>query len=128
MFALLDAFIHCREWMSPARGDDMPPYERVAAAGDIPPGRAKTVAVGGREVAVFNADGTYYAIEATCPHQGGPLAEGWLDGTLVTCPWHAWCFDLRTGRMALAGDFCSVDTFDVRVEGADVEVDSEPRR
>ncbi len=105
----------------------MPPYVRVAAVGEIPAGRGKAVVVGGREIAVFNVAGSYYAVEGTCPHQGGPLAEGWLEGPLVTCPWHAWCFDVRTGRMVLAGDFCALDTFDVRVAGGDVEVDSEPR-
>jgi nitrite reductase/ring-hydroxylating ferredoxin subunit len=78
-----------------------------------------------REVAVFNVNGTFYAIEGTCPHQGGPLAEGWIDGPIVTCPWHAWCFDVRTGRMTL-GDFCEVDRFAVRVDGTDLLVDTDP--
>jgi nitrite reductase (NADH) small subunit len=72
-------------------------FVRVAAAAAIPPGRAKAVMVGDREIAVFNVEGRFYAIEGTCPHQGGPLAEGWIDGHVVTCPWHAWSFDVRTG-------------------------------
>jgi nitrite reductase (NADH) small subunit len=103
----------------------MPKLVRIAAAADIPPGNAKSFIVGVREVAVFNVNGTFYAIEGTCPHQGGPLAEGWIDGPIVTCPWHAWCFDVRTGRMTL-GDFCEVDRFAVRVDGTDLLVDTDP--
>jgi nitrite reductase (NADH) small subunit len=106
----------------------MPSYRRVASLDDIPPGHGKGFAVGDREVAVFNVDGVLYAIDGTCPHQGGPLAEGWFEDGVVTCPWHAWCFDVRTGKMALAGDFCELDTFEVRIAGRDVEVASEPRR
>jgi nitrite reductase/ring-hydroxylating ferredoxin subunit len=104
-----------------------PKFVRAAAAADIPPGRAKAVIVGGREIALFNVEGRFYAIDGTCPHQGGPLAEGWIDGHVVTCPWHAWCFDVRTGKMTLVGDFCEVDTFDVQVVGPDVQVASDPR-
>ena len=97
---------------------------RVAAVAEIPPGRAKACIVGGREIAVFNVEGAFYAIDNTCPHQGGPLAEGWLEGAIVTCPWHGWCFDVRTGRMTL-GELCSVDRFDVGVEGGSVFVATE---
>jgi nitrite reductase (NADH) small subunit len=105
----------------------MPKFVRVAGVAEIPPGHARSVVVDDREIAVFNVDGSFYAIDGTCPHQGGPLAEGWIDGAVVTCPWHAWCFDVRTGKMTLLGDFCEVDTFDVHVNGADVEVSTEPR-
>jgi nitrite reductase (NADH) small subunit len=105
----------------------MPNFVRVAAAAEIPPGHARAVVVGDREIAVFNVDGHFHAIDGICPHQGGPLAEGWIEGTVVTCPWHAWSFDVRTGKMTLLGDFCEVDTFDVRVVGSDVEVASDPR-
>ncbi len=98
----------------------------VATLGEIAPGTAKTVVVDRREIAVFNIDGTFYAIENTCPHQGGPLAEGWLDGATVTCPWHAWCFKLDDGSMTL-GDFASVDAFDVRIEGTTIAISRTPK-
>jgi nitrite reductase/ring-hydroxylating ferredoxin subunit len=101
-------------------------FVRVAAAAEIPPGQAKSFVVGDREIAVFNVEGTYYAIDNSCPHQGGPLAEGWVDGPVVACPWHAWCFDVRTGAMTL-GDLCTVDTFEVQVAGSAISVSSEPR-
>jgi len=103
-------------------------YVRVATLADIPPGTAKAVVVDGRDLALFNVAGRVYATEGTCPHQGGPLAEGWLDGALVTCPWHAWRFDVRTGKMAIAGPFSELETFDVRVDGTDVVVSSESLR
>lgn len=98
----------------------------VAKVADVKPGTAATVVVDNREIALFNVDGTFYALDNTCPHSGGPLAEGWLDGTTITCPWHAWCFNLGDGKMTL-GDYASVDVFDVRVEGDDVLVNSLPR-
>lgn len=98
----------------------------VAKIADVPPGTAKTVTVGGREVALFNVDGRFYALDNTCPHQGGPLAEGYIDGTTVTCPWHAWCFKLADGKMTL-GDYASVDAFDVRIDGDAVAVARTPR-
>jgi len=98
----------------------------VATTDEMPPGSRKTVVVGEHEVTLFNVGGTLYAIENTCPHQGGPLGEGWLEGTIVTCPWHAWCFDLRTGRMTL-GEYSTIDTFDVQVEGSVVSIASSPR-
>ena len=104
----------------------MSDYVAVAQIGDIVPGSAKAVVVGGREIALFNVGGTFYALDNTCPHQGGPLAEGWIEGMQVTCPWHAWTFKLADGKMTL-GDFASVDAFDVRVEGESVLVSRKPR-
>ncbi|HZO93992.1 MAG TPA: Rieske 2Fe-2S domain-containing protein [Candidatus Baltobacteraceae bacterium] len=101
-------------------------FVTVAHVGDIAPGTGKAFVVGEREIALFNVDGTFYALDNTCPHQGGPLAEGWLDGTTVTCPWHAWTFKLSDGGMTL-GDFACVDTFEVRLNGADVEISKAPR-
>jgi nitrite reductase (NADH) small subunit len=101
------------------------PMVRVGAPSEIPPGHAKAFVVGNREIAVFNVDGIFYAITNTCPHQGGPLAEGWIEGAVVTCPWHAWCFDVRTGRMTL-DDLCEVERFAVVVDGADLLVAMEP--
>ena len=50
-----------------------------------------------RTLALFNVDGTLYAVDNTCPHRGGPLGEGDLDGAIVTCPWHGWRYDVTTG-------------------------------
>jgi len=98
----------------------------VAQAADIAPGTATTVVVEGREVALFNVAGQFYALDNVCPHSGGPLAEGWIEGTTVTCPWHAWCFRLTDGKMTL-GDFAEVDPFDVAVEEGTIYVSRSPR-
>lgn len=98
----------------------------VAKIADVAPGTGKTVVVNDREIALFNVDGRFYAIDNTCPHQGGPLSEGWIEGDQVTCPWHAWTFKMADGKMTL-GDYACVDPFDVRIEGDVVSVSSEPR-
>lgn len=101
-------------------------FVAVARVGDIAPGTAKTVMVDRREIALFNVDGRFYALDNTCPHQGGPLAEGWVENNEVTCPWHAWTFKLSDGKMTL-GDYASVETFDVRVNGDVLSVSRTPR-
>jgi NAD(P)H-dependent nitrite reductase small subunit len=104
----------------------MAEFVPVATLDEMPPGSRKMVVLGSREIALFNVAGAFYAIENTCPHQGGPLVEGWLEDTIVTCPWHAWCFDLRDGKMTL-GDFATVDAFEVQIEGEVVSIYSTPR-
>ncbi|MDQ6932279.1 MAG: non-heme iron oxygenase ferredoxin subunit [Candidatus Eremiobacteraeota bacterium] len=104
----------------------MPRYIRVADSSEVPPGSAKACVVDGRQVALFNVEGAFYALENICPHQGAPLTDGYLEGPLLTCSWHAWCFDVRTGKMSLA-DISVIPTFEVRVNGTEIRVRSEPR-
>jgi nitrite reductase/ring-hydroxylating ferredoxin subunit len=70
---------------------------KIAEIQDLPPGAATCVDAAGRTLALFNVDGALYAVDNTCPHRGGPLGEGDLDGTIVTCPWHGWRYDVTTG-------------------------------
>jgi len=100
-------------------------FVRIRGAGDIPPGAGRAFSVGRYEVAVFNVGGELFALENSCPHQGGPLADGWLEQSLVTCPWHGWCFDVRTGKMTL-GDFARVPRFAVRRDGGDLVMSTAP--
>jgi len=76
-------------------GDD---WHRLAAASDCPPGSAMECIAADRIVALFNVNGQFFALDGICPHQGGPLGKGWLDGCLITCPWHGWQFDVKTGQ------------------------------
>ena len=99
----------------------MASFTKVASMSEIPAGTGKTVEVGGKSIAVFNCDGTFYAVENTCKHQGGPLGEGSLSGTSVTCPWHGWEYDVTTGVCSM-DDSISVQKFSVKVEGEDVLV------
>jgi nitrite reductase/ring-hydroxylating ferredoxin subunit len=73
---------------------------RIAAVGDVPVGEGRVVEAQGKELALFNVDGTYYVMDNMCVHRGGPLGEGDLDGRLVSCPWHAWRWDVTTGANA----------------------------
>ncbi len=96
---------------------------KVARLSDIPPGTCRHVDAGGRAVAVFNVDGTIYALGGTCTHRGGPLGEGELDGTVVTCPWHGAQFNVTTGQVVGPPAGQSVPAYTVIVEGEDIKVD-----
>jgi nitrite reductase (NADH) small subunit len=98
-------------------------FVRVAAADEIPVGRGAFVASGGLTLALFNAGGgRFYACGALCPHEDGPLSEGWLEGTAAVCPWHGFDFDLETGRCLVNPDL-SVSVYAVRVSDGGIEVD-----
>jgi nitrite reductase (NADH) small subunit len=79
---------------------------------------------GERVVALFNVEGTFYALDGVCAHQGGPLAEGEVTGCVVTCPWHGWQFDVRTGQHQFSATIRQ-PTLPVRVVGDAVLVDLE---
>jgi nitrite reductase/ring-hydroxylating ferredoxin subunit len=98
---------------------------RVGSAESVPPGTSKAFTLGRYDVAVFNVDGTFYALENACPHQGGPIADGYVEALEVTCPWHAWCFDLRTGKMTL-GDFAVIPRFAVHADETGLFLSAEP--
>ncbi|MGE3818455.1 MAG: Rieske (2Fe-2S) protein [Isosphaeraceae bacterium] len=101
----------------------MPGFVRMATLDELPPGSAKEVEHDGRIYALFNVDGEISAIDGVCPHQGGPLADGVLDGSCVTCPWHAWRFDVKTGKTPL-GPKIKQAVYSVKVEGRDVFVET----
>ena len=72
----------------------MPRFVKLATLDELSAGMAKEVEFEGRIYALFNVDGVISAIDGICPHQGGPLADGQVQGTTVTCPWHGWQFDV----------------------------------
>ncbi len=76
----------------------MPQWIDVADVEDCPPGARLECVADDRIVALFNVDGEVFALDGVCPHQGGPLGKGQLDGAVVTCPWHGWQFDVRDGQ------------------------------
>ncbi len=100
----------------------MPP-KKIAKTGDLVPGSGKVVKVEGETIALFNVDGTYYAIGNTCPHRGGPLGEGSLEGNTVTCPWHGAQFDVKTGEVLAPPAALGVKSYPVHVEGEDVLIE-----
>ena len=96
---------------------------KVAETKDVPPGTAVAVDLEGRAVALFNVNGRFYAIDGTCTHRGGPLSEGELGGTVVTCPLHGARFDVTTGEVLGPPAARGVGRYDVRVEGEDVKIE-----
>ncbi len=99
----------------------MTQFVPVARVDEIPEGEGRMYQVAGREIAIFRVAGQFYALDNVCPHRGGPLGEGILSGTEVTCPWHAWSFDVRTGEYTFDPELV-VQRFEVRVEDGQVQV------
>ncbi len=99
----------------------MAQFTKVATKADIPAGSGKVIEVEGKAIAVFNCDGTFYAIDNTCKHRGGPLGEGSLSGQTVTCPWHGWEYDVTSGACAMDASI-RVQQFDVKIDGDNILV------
>src|SRR5580765_7064806 len=97
-------------------------FEKAARLNEIPTGSIKSVQVGGKQLALANVGGMLYAIDNTCLHRGGPLAEGQLEGKVVTCPWHGWQFDVTTGK-AVQNPNAGVGCFKTEIRGDEVFVD-----
>lgn len=97
---------------------------KLADVKDIPEGKSIIVKIpDGREIALFKVEGQIHALENICPHMGGPLGEGCLEGFKVTCPWHGWEFDVRDGACEnMLGDDASA--IRIRVEGGSIFLDS----
>jgi nitrite reductase (NADH) small subunit len=90
---------------------------KLGPVSSIPHGEGRVYSVNGENIAVFHTrGGAVYAVQAACPHKGGPLADGLVGGTTLICPLHAWKFDLATGQ-ALFGD-CGLKTYPVRIDDA----------
>ena len=95
----------------------------VAAVGEIGPGEAKLVEADGKEIALFNCDGEYYAIDNDCTHIGGPLCEGEISGDTVTCPWHGAEFNIKTGEVLGPPADENVNSYRVHVEGGRIKIE-----
>jgi nitrite reductase/ring-hydroxylating ferredoxin subunit len=97
-------------------------FKRIAKHAEIPPGSSRVIEADGTKVAVFNVGGVFHAIHNTCKHRGGPLGEGTVSGSTVTCPWHQWKYDLRTGRHD-EEPVIRVSCYQVKLEGDDLLVE-----
>lgn len=93
----------------------------IARADECPPGTAIERVAGDRMVALANVAGTFHALDGLCPHQGGPLGTGVLCGTVLTCPWHGWQFDVVSGRHQISPTLRQA-VFEVRERAGLVEV------
>ena len=101
----------------------MPNWIKVSRTGELAPGAGRVVVAEGRSIALFNVSGTFHAIDNVCTHVGGPLGEGQLEGEVVTCPWHAAEFNVKTGAVLIAPARCAVQTYPVKVDGNDVLIE-----
>ncbi len=95
---------------------------RVAAVTELAPGQGKTVDAGGTAIALFNVGGTFHAIGNACRHRGGPLGEGTLEKSVVTCPWHGWEYDVTTGELVKYAEG-SVPAYRLQVRGDDIFIE-----
>jgi nitrite reductase/ring-hydroxylating ferredoxin subunit len=99
------------------------PFVGVARAADIPVGKGQFVDNHSVPAAVFNAgQGRFYAVRSRCPHEDGPLSEGWLEGDTVVCPWHGFDFDVATGACRVAEDL-AIGVYPTRLSNGVVEVE-----
>lgn len=99
----------------------MAEWTKVEASGVPAPGAAAKLEVNGRELALYNVDGTFYCTSNICPHQGAPLHEGMVEGKNIVCPWHAWVFDVSSGQSPV-NPRAKIPCVPVKVEGNDVFV------
>lgn len=101
----------------------MPDFKKVATVDEVPPGEMKLVEVDGQDVVLTNVGGAFYAFDAQCTHQGGPLADGFLVNDVVECPWHGGQFNVKTGEVVGPPPARPIPTYSVQVEGTDISVD-----
>ncbi|MCC6177752.1 MAG: Rieske (2Fe-2S) protein [Chloroflexi bacterium] len=97
-------------------------YVRVAARHEIPPDTMRVFEVDGFRIVVVNSAGELYALDNQCPHLGGPLDRGTCDDGIITCPWHGWRFNVRTGRAVWPAGVWGAARFPLKVEDDEVYV------
>ena len=98
-----------------------PAFIKAATVAEVPAGTIRHTVVHDKPMALCNVNGHFYAVNAVCPHMGGPLASGRLNGCVITCPWHGWSYDVQTGLSDHPGGH-SISAYEVRVEGEDILV------
>jgi 3-phenylpropionate/trans-cinnamate dioxygenase ferredoxin subunit len=100
----------------------MADFVTVAATADVPPGKVRSFQVDGRQIALCNVDGAFYAIDDVCTHDGGALDQGELEGDQIECPRHGARFDVKTGRALTLPAVVPVKSYAVQVEGDQIKV------
>lgn len=89
---------------------------RITETTNIPPREGRCVTVAGKEIAIFNLNGRFHAVDNACPHRGGPLCDGIVTGTRVVCPLHGRHFDLVSGLPVRAAEATALTVYPVHVE------------
>ena len=98
---------------------------RICSVEDVPPGEGRAITVQGRRIAIFRSGERWYALDAACPHLGGPLADGILADTAVTCPLHERRFALDTGQALSGGPCVTAHAVEVRAGQVYLQVTEE---
>jgi nitrite reductase (NADH) small subunit len=98
------------------------PFVLAAKISDVPAGAVHEFQVAGKPLALANVAGKLFAINNTCLHRGGPLGQGSLQGSIVTCPWHGWEYDVTTGKL-LQNPSMGVACYPTEVRGEEIFVD-----
>jgi nitrite reductase/ring-hydroxylating ferredoxin subunit len=96
---------------------------KIANTEDVPEGHGIAAEAAGRKVALFHVDGKYFAVDGTCTHRGGPLAEGELNGNVVTCPWHGANFDVTSGEALSPPAQSGVTCYKVQLDGSEIKIE-----
>jgi nitrite reductase (NADH) small subunit len=99
----------------------MPDFVKVATTEEIPSGQGKVFELNGNQIAVWNLNGNFIAFQNVCPHRGGPVGEGEIEGNIITCPWHGWQFDLVSGSSPI-NPAAKLTKYDVKVDGTEIKV------
>lgn len=107
-------------------GQAMSEFTTVARVDEIPEGEARSFQVEGRIIGIFHEAGQFHAMDDLCPHMGASLASGHMEDGIVTCPWHAWRFCYHDGNWC-DNPAISIDTFELRIEGDEIQVLVPPR-
>jgi 3-phenylpropionate/trans-cinnamate dioxygenase ferredoxin subunit len=97
---------------------------KVAHVSEIEPGKRKLVNLEDVIVAIFNIDGNFYCIEDVCTHDGGPVAEGDLEGFKIACPRHGALFDVRDGSVLSMPAVVPVPTYEVKIMNDEIWVEA----
>jgi len=105
----------------------MAKYLTVGKTSDIAPGTVRVFDVDGQAVGVANVDGQFYAFADVCTHDGGPVAEGELDGCVIECPRHGARFDITTGAVLSMPAVVDLPVYELRIEGDEIKVNRQPK-
>src|SRR6266849_9538504 len=115
------------QWKAPDRlrtraSHSLARFVKIAEKRDLLEGSGRVVNIEGRSIALFRVKDEYFALANVCLHRGGPLGEGNLSGSVVTCPWHGWKFDVRTGSFMVIPTL-KVATYRVKEQDGSVMVE-----
>ena len=97
-------------------------FHSIISVSELPPGERIFLSIGKASIVLFNIAGAYYAIEDVCSHDDGPVGEGEVEGTIITCPRHGAKFDLRSGHAVAMPAVEDIPAYPVRVLDSTIQI------